>query len=1160
MVAIVVVHEPAPWFDETIASLASQDYPNLRFLFLVGGTADASPTPQPVDGNDTADGGDAAPAVPAPTVAELIAARLPDAFVREFDGDLGFGATANEVLRLVEGDKGLFLFCHDDVVPDSDAVRLLVEEIFRSNAGAVGPKIVDWDHPGVLQSVGIAVDRFGEVDLGLEPGELDQEQHDGVRDVFAVPTSFLLTRADLFRELGGFYGQLDFEGEDIEFCWRLHHMGARVVVVPSARVRHRSGLSERRPDLNTTVLNARHRMRTVTTLTAASRLPGRTLELVLLTLAELVVGVFTGKFSEAWASLRGLVGLIPRTPSILARRRVVKPMRQVPERELLGLQVKGSARLTGYLRARETATFVGAESSVRRWRQSTTTPVIAWIAVTVAILFGSRRFIADGVPVVGEFLAMPSSPRDLLSSYLSGWNSNGLGSTSPNPTGWATLSGLSFFTLFRMGALGTWLIVGSVFVGLVGVWKLATVFPSTRARIAALVVYAASPLVVGAMSTGQFNALVAYASVPWMVHSLRRAVGVETADPRTAVNDVADGLVHLAWPERLRRTAVAVLVVALAVAFTPVLAVVAIGVVVVLALSTLLAMAPWRTAALYLGLGLASVAGGVLLNFPWWSSWSWSQLVGPPPIGDPGRGVLDLASFQIGASDFASLSLALYLPVVAAIALAQAWRLTWAVRAGSLVVVFGALAVFGDRGALPFDAPAAGVLLAPVAVGLAISAAAALAAFDLDVRGGSFGWRQPLGIMASVGVVVGVFPGVAAIGDGAWGTPTTPLARLVNAQLPHDTLDRIIVDSDGNELGIDPGKGGYNVLFVGDARLLPVPAVEYRNGVSYAVVGDQTLDFKQRWASPTSPASETIVTALDQMANSSTLRAGQTLAPLGIRFIVAPEFDNVVSTTTNPLPLPSGLVPSLEDQLDLTSVTGLPTLEVFENSAWIPRVSQLTGATAEASRTAGAEALVGADLSSVQTVFLGAGADQAATDDVDVGVVHLAVPFDENWTLTVDGESIEPRRAFGITTAFDVETAGTGVLEYKSPSTRSLLVFLQVALWLAVMFAATRVSLSLGGRQGGGISDETLIDLDELSDFENFDEFADAIPALPVADPGLDMTGQIARAELVDDHTEDHAEDHADDVPQVADVTDVEVLELEPMEVEDVVSDDGDSR
>ena len=35
VVAVVVVHDPGPWFDTTMATLAAQDYPNVRMLFLV---------------------------------------------------------------------------------------------------------------------------------------------------------------------------------------------------------------------------------------------------------------------------------------------------------------------------------------------------------------------------------------------------------------------------------------------------------------------------------------------------------------------------------------------------------------------------------------------------------------------------------------------------------------------------------------------------------------------------------------------------------------------------------------------------------------------------------------------------------------------------------------------------------------------------------------------------------------------------------------------------------------------------------------------------------------------------------------------------------------------------------------------------------------------
>ena len=316
VVAVVVVHSPGAWFAETLASLAAQDYPNLNTLFLVTGDA------RDADGND---------------LETMITARLPDAFVRQLGANPGFGAAANEVLRLVDGDNGFFCLCHDDVALEPDVIRALVEELYRSNAGLVGPKLVSWDDAAVLQHVGLGLDRFGEVDPITEPGEYDQEQHDAVRDVFVLPSACILTRADLFRALGGYDQGISFHGDDVDLCWRAHLSGARVVVAPQARVRHREELTVRRPDLSHDALRARHRMRSVATLTAGARLPVRSLELVVLTVTELFVGLFTARLGEAWASLRALVGLIPRTPAILARRSAVSKLRHVDDAEVLGL-------------------------------------------------------------------------------------------------------------------------------------------------------------------------------------------------------------------------------------------------------------------------------------------------------------------------------------------------------------------------------------------------------------------------------------------------------------------------------------------------------------------------------------------------------------------------------------------------------------------------------------------------------------------------------------------------------------------------------------------------------------------------------------------------------------------------------------------------------
>ena len=1042
VVAVVVVHAPGPWFEETLDSLVDQDYPNLNTLFLLTGG--------PLD----ADGAD---------LEARILARLPEAFVRDLGDNPGFGPAANEVLRLVEGDAGFFCFCHDDIALEPDAIRLLVEELYRSNAGMVGPKLVAWDDPGVLQHVGLGMDRFGEIDPITEPGEYDQEQHDAVRDVFVLPSACLLVRADLFRVVGGFDPGIDFHGDDVDLCWRVHLSGARVLVAPQATVRHREQLDVRRPDLNHRVLQARHRMRTVATLTGGRRLATRSVEMVLLTVAELVVGLFTGRFGEAWASLRALVGLVPRTPALLARRGAIAKIRQVPDGEVMDLQNRGSARLTSYLRSRDTETFVGEETSVKRWRESTLASTLIWIVVVIGIIAASRTFIDTRVPAVGELLPLPESPRSLWNDFAGGWNPNGLGGSAANPTGWGVLSLFSLLWGFRMGLGLTVIVVGLVVLGVVGTWRLAMVFPSSRARLTALVVYAAVPLVPGVISTGRLSALVAYATVPWFVHLLRSAVGIGTADPQLTSEQLVDGILDPPVRERIRRTAVLGIVIALGVAMAPAMLVVVVIVTVVLGLTSLGAGAGWRTAMWFTVLGLTGAAGAYVLNLPWSATLSWRDVQAPELAGAPGRGLAEIVSMGIGGARLEILAIALYVPVLAALAVARSWRLTWAARAGGLVAVFTLLAVLQDRDALPFALPDVGLLLVPVALGMAISSATAVASFADDVAGRGFGWRQPIGLAALGAVVIGCLPAVLTVMDGAWFTPRTTLDELTAPYLAAD-------DGDGG--------GDDRVLFLGDPRLIPVPSTDLGDGVGMGVVDAGRLDARDRWPAADDETRTDLAAIVRDIATDQTLRGGRLLAPFGVRYIVIPVADGATSTLADPLPIPVGLVRSLQAQLDMARERNPSAFVVFENTAAMPTVSALDAAVDEASRADTLDSLLGVDTGATVPVLAGALDDLEAAGDVPAGTIHLGVGFDDHWQLAVGGADVDARPAFGVTTAFDVATAGLGELTYRTPGGRAVALAGQAVLWLVALVLASRLGIPRILRRTRA-QDETLLDLDD---------------------------------------------------------------------------------
>lgn len=1011
----MVVHDPGPWFDDVLAGLARQDYANLKFLLLLTG--------EPGD------------------LPDRIAAAVPRAFVRAVEGNVGFGPTANGVLGLVEGDNGFFCFLHDDVALEPDAIRLLVEELYRSNAGVVGPKLVTWNDTTVLQHVGYGVDRFGEFDPIIEPGETDQEQHDAVRDVFALPSACLLVRADLFRSLGGFDEQISYHGEDVDLCWRAHHHGARVVVVPSAKARHLEQLVHRRPDLPHDSLRARHRVRAVATLTGARRLPLLSVQLVVVSLVQFVIGVVTGHGGSAWASVRALLGLVPRIPTIIGRRRTLAPGRLVPDREVVGLQMRGIARVSSYLRSRD-ARPDPVDAGAKAWRQrSGAGAAIGWAVITAAIVVGSRHLLTGGVPAFGEFLPFDPSPQHLWQSYTSGWNSRALGSSSSSPTGLGIIAAGSVLTMFRMGLLHTVSIVGLLLVGAVGMWRLTSSFSTNRARLVSTVVYLAVPLPAQLISVGRWGALLCYAALPWSVDAMRRLAGLH-AGP-----DDEDGERTIGFGVRghVQALASGALVAAFAVAFEPAYLVVLIGSTVLIAVATTLTGAP-GVAALRLAIaGLVAALVAVVLNLPWLidhlGTGGWTAIIGPAPVADRGYSVLDLATFHVGNGTGVVLAIALYLPVIAAVLLGRGWRLGWAVRGAFMVVGFAWLAVLDDSSSFLVRLPEPGVLLVPVALGVALAAGCVAGSLELDVRGGSFGWRQPFSILCTAALVVGVIPGVLALSSGRWDTPRSTLVDLTG-QFPSQ-----------------PPEGDYRILWVGDQRVLPAAASPYRSGIGYAITNDRVLTVADTFGIVARDGDDDVIAALDAIASGSTTRAGRLLGPFAIRYVVVPVIDGAVSRSEDPVPVPAGLLDALGDQLDLAAVYSPPNFIVYENRAWLPVRSVLTADGVEASNEAGAAALARADPSGATPIMVGADHLTRATVDVPAGTVHLAVPFDRAWQLDVDGAPVEARPAFGATMAFDSAAAGQASLRYDTPASRRALVIAQVLGFLLVALAATDIRL-----------------------------------------------------------------------------------------------------
>ena len=1026
VVMVMVAHDPGPWFEETLESVAVQDYPALSVLVIDAASTDP-------DG-----------------LRARVAAVVPDAHLRRITSNPGYATAANEALVAVQG-AAFYLFCHDDIRLAPDAVRLLVEEAFRSNAGIVGPKLVDWNDSRRLLSVGMGADRFGAPAPYVERGDLDQEQHDAVRDVFYIPGAATLVRADLFEAVGGFDGEMTFHGEDLDLCWRAHVAGARVIAAPAAVVAHLEALGVRRPVDDRRRLQSRHRLRSMRVSdTAGSRIRAVP-EAAVLSLMEIVQAIVLGHFRRARDIWSAWTWNIAHASSARARREGLSAIRRVPDGEVHAFQARGSARLSGFLRSRvvHSDAAVGGRALVSNLRAArSSTSFIVWAIVVLYMLAGSREVILHGVPAVGDFVSL-LGPGQMLSRWSSGWQSVGLGSSGPSPTGFGILGILGGGLFGAVGLLRTLLILGMWPLGAVGMWRFTRPIGSGRARLLAIVAYVAIPVAPNALAQGQWGTLVVYALLPWILIQYAAAsrlapfgdVG-DPAGPGTRVRPL------------LHRAVLAGLVIALGASIDPAIIPIAVATAAVLAIGGTVA-GQLAGSLRILTVGIVSGAVALVLHLPWSLSFldGWSSMVGVSSNGGYSLDVGDVLRFGSGPFGTGLIGWAVLITAGLALFIGRRWRLGWAVRGWILALSGFALAWVSGQGWLIGSLPPASSMLVPAAIGIALAASLGMAAFESDLPDYHFGWRQILSVVAAGAFVLALVPAFAAATSGRW-------------ELPRGDFNRTL-----SFLGDDPEAGVSRVLWLGDASALPLsgwaldaPAVDDLGPgrtLAYATTMGGTPTIAEQWSGAETGSTTRLADALRTAADGGTARLGALLAPMGVRYVVVPVAPAPEPYAKSRTYVPADLISVLDSQLDLASITVNPGVRVYRNSTWTPVFAELPSDTQLPQGGSQLADRTDRVLSGAPPLFVDGDGYASWTGDLQHAADVYAAVGGSDWKLEVDGATTERSSVFGWSNSFAVDGGGSARIYFDTPATRRYLLLGQVLLWIVAIVWLLRVRVRI---------------------------------------------------------------------------------------------------
>lgn len=943
VVAIVVASNPGQDFAEMLESLGAQDYENLSVLVIDAGSDEP--------------------------VADKVAEVLPEAYLHRLSGDPGWSVAANQSIELVSGSPFL-LFCHDDVALDESCVSTLMGVLYRQNAGIAGPKMVRWDDDRKLLQLGMGADRFGVLVDQVERGEFDQEQYDAVRDVFVAPGGVQLIRSDLFVALGGFDQAISLIGEDLDLCWRAHAVGARVLAVSDATVRHREAMDRRLGDRERRKLATRHRLRTLmVTSTGRSRFVLVPVAMFLIVLEGLYY-LMSGRRGQARDAFSAIGWNLTRLGDIRRRQRALRQIRQKSEKEVRSLQMGGSAALNSFSRGQFTAgqdRFSGFLGAIRSSFQgedsgSLRDATVFGVAISIVMLFGGRHLVTRGVVPVGQIPIVPSAAA-LFQEWSGGWRTAGTGGPGNAPSAYFLLALGRWLFFWAPSLFEKLLIVGPVAIGTIGAFRLTRPLGSARSASIAALFYAASPLIASSFSAGRWEALIVFAASPFLLGALLRIdaytpYGSRGGPPGMRV--AARGL-----PVLMIRFGFLVAFVA---AFAPVVVVVAVLMAFAFALSSLFSDHGPRGQQFLLTAAVAVIVPASL-HLPWSydiiRSFSWSWLTGP---GSPEAGqttFLEILQFAPGAPDASYFSLGLVVAAVLGLVIAPRQMFGAAVQGWVVALTMFGLVWVSARGWLPFSIPAAEVLLAPALAALVVLVTIAVRGVELERAEVTrrFG-RLAFGVLALT-VTAGSVGGVLMSLNGGWQSPTQGYAAFTG--FLSDRSER-----DGR------------VLWIGDGAVVPVDVTTSRSSISYALTDGGSPEVWGRWMPGPIGLTDGVGEQLDLAVSGETVRLGRLLAAYGVTMVVV--IDQLAPAPyEGPVVDPGqGVVRALTQQLDLERVPGVPNLIVFRNTSSSGIVSVLP--TAEA-----AEAVTSADQL-----------------DVDLGsgpVIELTPVGSGHWSFDLPGEA-----------------------------------------------------------------------------------------------------------------------------------------------------------
>ena len=465
-----------------------------------------------------------------------------------------------------------FWLLHDDSAPAQDCLeRLLTAATNARSVGVVGPKQVGWDNPELLLEVGLRATASARRANDIVPGEVDQGQHDDRSDVLAVGTAGALIDRAVWEEVGGIAPWLGPFGDGLELSRAARLAGYRVIVEPTAVIRHRrasyqglrrpasvSHSSSAQPRTDAEAIEVAlpesdpersFRARRSAQLTNWAAFSTRPIGLLLTWFVILGLMRFVWRLaSKAPALARDELGaalaVAGRSRRVRAARRRLAQHTKAPASALGRLyvtasEIRGVRRdRTRQERERRARAAAPSELELRelaalaRSRRRTLSAVM--VLVLALSTYGLSRLLLTRSITGGALPLFSGGWRQMWDSAWSTW----IATADGYPGGVTPLLGilalpaaLGRLVGLETSALISALVLLAVPLAALGAWFAAgTMTRKVALRAWAALVWALSPSLLLALGHGRLGALLVHLVLPWALLALARAVGADRRD------------------------------------------------------------------------------------------------------------------------------------------------------------------------------------------------------------------------------------------------------------------------------------------------------------------------------------------------------------------------------------------------------------------------------------------------------------------------------------------------------------------------------------------------------------------------------------------------------------------------------------------------------